>query len=339
MKEKIKGWVKSPPFQIFSVVLILAFIGCISWCSVMFARQEITIEADGQTIAHKTLKVTVDEALQEAGVQVNDGDKVTPALTERVVQGMNVVVERAFPVQVVADDSVQTVNTTRVSVKDALTLTSFVLGEDDKVSPSLDSIVCPGCKITVTRVTQENIKERFSIPESSEKKADSSLTKGQERVLEEGSSGEGERTIKIVYEDGEEVSRETVEERVLQPPVNKVIAFGTKNPVVTKTASTQVASRGGNNLNYSRVIAARSTAYGPSTGTHTATGARVGQGSIAVDPSVIPLGTRLYVDGYGYGVANDVGGAIKGNAVDVYFPSDADCRRWGVRTVNVYLLN
>lgn len=328
MKEKIKGWTKSRPFHIFLVVLIITFAGVFSWCSVLLARQEITIEADGKEIVHKTLKVTVDEALKEAGVEVNGGDKVTPAPTERVIDGMKVVVERAFPVQVAVDGSVQTIYTTRVPVKDVLTLTSFSLDNDDKVSPSLDSIVSPGCKIKVTRVEQKTIKEQYSIPASSEKKADSSLIKGQQRVLEKGSPGEGERTIKVVYEDGKEVSRETVEERVLQPPVNKVIAYGTTNAV----------SRGGNTLRYRRVLQARATAYGPSTGKYTATGAKAGRGSIAVDPSVIPLGTRLYVDGYGHGVANDVGGAIKGNTVDVYFPSDAECRRWGVRTVKVYIL-
>jgi 3D (Asp-Asp-Asp) domain-containing protein len=123
-------------------------------------------------------------------------------------------------------------------------------------------------------------------------------------------------------------TRETVEERVLRPSVNKVIAYGTAN----------VVSRGGNTLRYRRVFQARATAYGPSAGKYTATGAKAGRGSIAVDPRVIPLGTRLYVDGYGHGTANDVGGEIKGNAVDVYFPSDAECRRWGVRTVNVYIL-
>jgi 3D (Asp-Asp-Asp) domain-containing protein len=294
----------------------------------LLARQEIIIEADGKEIAHKTLKITVDEALKEAGVELKGGDKVTPALTERVVDGMKVVIERAFPVQLAVDGSVQTIYTTRVPVKDVLTLVSLSIDDDDKVSPSLDSIVKPGCKIKVTRVEQKIIKEQYSIPASSEKKADSSLLRGQERVLQKGSSGEGERVIKVVYEDGKEVSRETVEERVLRPSVNKVIAYGTAN----------VVSRGGNTLRYRRVFQARATAYGPSAGKYTATGAKAGRGSIAVDPRVIPLGTRLYVDGYGHGTANDVGGEIKGNAVDVYFPSDAECRRWGVRTVNVYIL-
>ena len=328
MKEKIKGWTNSRPFHIGLVVLIITSVGVFSWCSVLLARQEIIIEADGKEIAHKTLKITVDEALKEAGVELKGGDKVTPALTERVVDGMKVVIERAFPVQLAVDGSVQTIYTTRVPVKDVLTLVSLSIDDDDKVSPSLDSIVKPGCKIKVTRVEQKIIKEQYSIPASSEKKADSSLLRGQERVLQKGSSGEGERVIKVVYEDGKEVSRETVEERVLRPSVNKVIAYGTAN----------VVSRGGNTLRYRRVFQARATAYGPSAGKYTATGAKAGRGSIAVDPRVIPLGTRLYVDGYGHGTANDVGGEIKGNAVDVYFPSDAECRRWGVRTVNVYIL-
>lgn len=82
-----------------------------------------------------------------------------------------------------------------------------------------------------------------------------------------------------------------------------------------------------------------STAYGPSAGSFTATGHRVARGIVAVDPRVIPLGSRVYVDGYGHARALDVGGAIKGNRIDVFFPSEADCRRWGVRSVKVYILD
>jgi uncharacterized protein YabE (DUF348 family) len=77
MKEKIKGWTNSRPFHIGLVVLIITFVGVFSWCSVLLARQEIIIEADGKEIAHKTLKITVDEALKEAGVELKGGDKVT----------------------------------------------------------------------------------------------------------------------------------------------------------------------------------------------------------------------------------------------------------------------
>jgi 3D (Asp-Asp-Asp) domain-containing protein len=80
-----------------------------------------------------------------------------------------------------------------------------------------------------------------------------------------------------------------------------------------------------------------STAY-TFTGHHTAVGAKTRRGIIAVDPRVIPMGTRLYIEGYGYGVAADTGGAIKGRKIDVFFESRREALKWGRRTVNVYIL-
>ena len=84
------------------------------------------------------------------------------------------------------------------------------------------------------------------------------------------------------------------------------------------------------------------TAYSPAEpglSMNTATGARAGYGVIAVDPRVIPLGTKLYIPGYGYGVAADTGGAIKGNKIDVCFDTVAECIAWGRRTVTITILD
>lgn len=105
-------------------------------------------------------------------------------------------------------------------------------------------------------------------------------------------------------------------------------------------AKSEMSSRGTKRI-ISREIIMQSTAYGPPdfpAGQHTATGAPVGPGSIAVDPSVIPLGTRLWVEGYGEGIANDTGGAIVGNIIDVWLPSYEECIQWGRRTVRVGVL-
>jgi 3D (Asp-Asp-Asp) domain-containing protein len=67
----------------------------------------------------------------------------------------------------------------------------------------------------------------------------------------------------------------------------------------------------------------------------TATGMPVGRGVVAVDPSVIPLGGRLYVPGYGNGVAADIGGGIRGNTIDLWYPTYAECAAWGRRTVTI----
>ena len=69
----------------------------------------------------------------------------------------------------------------------------------------------------------------------------------------------------------------------------------------------------------------------------TASGMQTGPGVVAVDPSVIPLGTRMSIPGYGEGVAADVGSGIAGAAIDLWFPTDADARAWGRRAVTITL--
>lgn len=74
------------------------------------------------------------------------------------------------------------------------------------------------------------------------------------------------------------------------------------------------------------------------TGNQTATGTWPSRGTIAVDPAIIPLGTRLYVEGYGEGIAEDTGGAIQGHIIDLYMESEDECWAWGRRTVEVRII-
>ena len=107
--------------------------------------------------------------------------------------------------------------------------------------------------------------------------------------------------------------------------------------------------KSGVTMTYSKVMTCNSTAYysggdGGAAWT-TAVGAKVGIGTIAVDPTVIPYSTKMFIQAsngsrvYGMGTALDCGGAIKGNIVDLWFPSFADCRSWGRRNVTVYILD
>ena len=105
------------------------------------------------------------------------------------------------------------------------------------------------------------------------------------------------------------------------------------------------ASRGGSvpsELSYSKSFRVEATAY--SGHNITATGTKPvrnpgGWSSIAVDRSVIPLGTRVYVENYGYAIAEDVGGAIKGNIIDLFMDSSSQTRSWGRRNVTIYILD
>ena len=65
---------------------------------------------------------------------------------------------------------------------------------------------------------------------------------------------------------------------------------------------------------------------------------KAGLSTIAVDPSVIPLGSKVYVEGYGYAIAADTGGAIKGSTIDIYLNSSSECNNWGRRSVNVLVV-
>ncbi|GIM28813.1 hypothetical protein CPJCM30710_14790 [Clostridium polyendosporum] len=118
----------------------------------------------------------------------------------------------------------------------------------------------------------------------------------------------------------------------------------TNNNSNNNTNSTSsIISRGTqNSISYSKVMQMEATAY--SLDGITALGVPTkrdpnGYSTIAVDPRVIPLGSKVYVEGYGYAVANDTGSAIKGNIIDVYFPSQSEAINWGRRSVTVRILN
>jgi len=184
----------------------------------------------------------------------------------------------------------------------------------------------------------KEVTEALSFNTDEEK--DSELEKGESRTISEGKEGKVERTYEIVYENGEEVDRTLLEENVVQKPKNKKVAIGTKEEVETVSTSNSQEPSGVKELTM------EATAYGPDcagcSGV-TATGMDVSSGTqkvIAVDPNVIPLGSRVWVEGYGEAIAADTGGAIKGNIIDVLVPSEAYAAdNWGRRTVKVKILD
>lgn len=152
---------------------------------------------------------------------------------------------------------------------------------------------------------------------------------GQSRLVRKGTPGEGQRLLMVAYVNGNPVQQLQIEDTVLRPPQSGIMAYGT----VTN------ASRGGNMFHFRNTIEVLATAYSARQGRRTYTGALCRFGEVAVDPRVIPLGTRLYIDGYGYATAEDIGGAIKGNRIDLFFESNRDCDRWGIRRTKVYILD
>jgi 3D (Asp-Asp-Asp) domain-containing protein len=160
------------------------------------------------------------------------------------------------------------------------------------------------------------------------------LAPGLQSLVQRGQPGEAAITVFHLYQGSRLVASTVLAERVIQPPRPEVVALGpaeTSRGGAVRTAEAPVGGR----------LTVLATAYwaDPSwSNGRTATGAYVHYGSVAVDPAVIPLGTRLYVPGYGYGVADDTGAAIQGDRIDLYFPTQGEALSWGARTVTVELL-
>ena len=207
------------------------------------------------------------------------------------------------------------------------------LGPKDRVHPSLNVKSTQGMRIRIARVEEKVVVQKEPIGFRTITKFNP-YSIGSKRVIQEGEQGEKEVKYLVAYKDGVKIGARVLEARVMKQPVNEVVA-------VSKAAF--LASRSGSHTRSVRMIA---TAYDPGPRScgkyasgYTATGMRAGFGVVAVDPRVIPLGTQLYVDGYGFCVAGDVGRAIKGNRIDLGFGTYGEAIRFGRRAVTVYVLD
>ncbi len=230
------------------------------------------------------------------------------------------------------------------TVADALVSAGIDPTEHLGVSPSLDSPLRPGMDICAPRTLVRVVEESDELAFSTVKTSDPSLPLGETEVVVGGKQGSVVRIYRTVVSDGVESARTLVSQRIVAAPVNRLLAVGTARTMVARATAVQPrlvrvsnsAGPGGTRMTVS------ATAYAPgvdSGGFGTATGIPARLGVIAVDPRVIPLGSRIFVPGYGYGTAADTGGAIKGARIDVCFNSSSQAVRWGRRNVSIVVLD
>ncbi|MGS0745676.1 3D domain-containing protein [Syntrophomonas erecta subsp. sporosyntropha] len=297
--------------------------------SLWFALQKpVNIVVDGKSIKSSVFFVgTVGEVLEKNGVKLGDKDRVQPSLNSRVQKDMKIVVTRAFKVKVIADGETREVISTPVTIKEAIHLAGVELGEKDVVKTLPAKKTTPGQEIEVIRVSEKEEVVEEPVSFGVETTIDNTLEKGLTRTLSQGIDGLARNTIKVIYHNGQEVDRQVVASEVIKEPHNKVVAMGNITSV----------SRGGQHLNFREARYMEASAY-TYTGYRTATGKHPTVGMVAVDPAVIALGTRLYIEGYGFAVASDTGGSIKGDRLDLFMEERNQCLSWGRRKTKVYIL-
>lgn len=294
-----------------------------------YNRHDIRIYADGKQVNLVMRGGTVTDALKKAKINVGEKDLVEPPLGTVLKQGQKIQITRMLQFTLTADGKETDYWATPGTVRHALKNRNIALNPGDVVTPGLEKALASGDRIEIVRFTEKYINQPVKIPFSVERRNDNSKERGYKKTVQEGKTGLIQRTVKVTMKNGKEVKREVVGEKVVSQPVNRVVAVGTMR--------VKVVSRG-ENIRFSRVIVMNASAYSH-TGHRTSSGIYPYRGAVAVDPKVIPLGTRIYVEGYGYAKALDVGGAIKGNKIDLFFDSNQQANRWGRRSVKVYILN
>lgn len=248
--------------------------------------------------------------------------------------------KKKFGVDISIDGTEYTAYTIDSTVSEILEAEGITLNEYDKVTPSLNEQLTGESQIKITRVVKHVEEELVDISYETIKRTTPELLVGENRVAQQGVNGQAKHTVEITFEDDIETSREIISEEIIKQPQPRVLEAGTGGSVV---------SRGGEQLRYSKVIDVTATAYSVEgysyKNTVTAIGTKCRVGAIAVDPKVIPLGSRVYVtsaDGkawiYGTAVCEDTGGKIKGNRIDLYFNTQKECINFGVQKAKIYIL-
>lgn len=304
---------------------------------------------DGErVVTYTTFATDPAQVLGQAGLALTEHDTYT---TEAMDGGEEITICRAQTVTVRYHGEESTVTAFGETAGELLNRLNLELGGDDVASQPLDASVFDGMVLSIDRVVTTEETYTVTLPHDTTYCNDDSLPQGMETPLIDGQDGQLRRVARVTYVNGQETGRELLEETVLTPAITEVIALGTGEE--PEAQDQPIISDGyiylptGEVLTYIDTATIRATAY-----THTdagcdmttSTGTTVHWGTVAVDPRYIPYGTRMFIvsnDGeyvYGIAVAEDCGGDIKGDRMDLYMPTYGECIQFGRRVCTIYFL-
>ena len=330
---------------LLSLILVLALLALISQAAL--AKTYVVTDGD-RVVTYTTFASEPETVLEQLGLSLNQNDTYT---TQAVEGAAAITVCRAQKITVHYHGQTTLVTSFGETAGELLSRLGLDVTGEDVVSHGLEEETYDGMELRVDR--PEILRQVYTaaIPHPVSRCSDPTLPVGTEAVLTPGTDGEMRCTAEITYLGGQEASRQVLSETVTRQPVAEIIAVGTGSaPAVSEKpviADGRITFPTGEVLTYTRTDTVRATAYTHTDrgcDTVTATGTRVHRGTAAVDPRFIPYGTRMFIvssDGsyvYGIAAAEDCGGDIKGDRMDLYLPTQAQCTAFGRRVCTVYFL-
>ncbi len=303
------------------------------------AKSITFIDGDSRR-AFDTRVTTVAAFLRERGIDPRPDDSVSASLDAPLADGTRLTFRRAVPVQLQIDGTDKVVRTAAPTVAAVLAAQGVKPGPHDTVVPGPQTEVAENIVIRLRRATSWLERIRTAIAPPVRKRFDIAMTSGTSRTVDPGTPGVKETTVEVLQPDPAVAAKKTfLAARVLRFPRAKVVAEG----VGDYSSLAGIARRGmAGTVRLAdaalRMVATAYTSACAGCSGMTASGRPAGHGVVAVDPRYIPLGTQLFIPGYGHAYAGDTGGAIHGNRIDLGFDSHRDAMSFGRRPVVVYVL-
>ena len=311
--------------------------------------QNTYVVTDGDLVTVYT-GFTADPAkvLDEVGVQLSEDDFYTTAAGDGVSE---ITVQRALEVTV--DNCGEQIQTTSYgeTVEQLLERIGVPTGEGYQISQSLNAMTYENMAISVASIVETAETYTVEMPFTTTYYQDPTMPLGEEKIMREGVSGQKLCVADVLYRNTEEQWRNVVQETVQVQPVSQIVAVGTGENVGGEAkpyiGDGFIVLPTGEVLTYTHVDTFVATAYtmtDDGCDEYTANGNHVRTGAVAIDPSVVRYGTRMFIvsnDGeyiYGVSTAEDCGTGIDGKRVDLYMHSTAECFQFGIRKVTIYFL-
>ena len=331
----------------FRVLVVLAIVATLSLGFYMYQGNNVSLNLDGEIIEVVSYSKTVEEFIESEEINIKEGAFVSVPIDTKIKDDLEFTIKNPKNYTIDINGSLQEVTSVHTNIEEILKDLNIELGELDYTFPDKTEDIYPNTTIELYRVVEVIETQDVEIPFEEQVTMNKELDRGTIKVIQEGKNGLRRSEIKNKYINGVLDSSIVIKDEVVTEPIPRIVDKGSKELVIS-------TSRG--DTRYRKAITMKASAYdlsyestGKSPGDKyygiTASGTKARPGVVAVDPNVIPLGTKLYIKSldhtkdYGFAIAEDKGGAIKGNKIDLFFSTNAECISFGRRNVKVYILD